>query len=155
MSTEKSGLGNHLGAVWIAQWEMMIVGTIRGPLSGKEKNGIKKHFGIDPTGTGWIGWGGKGEKDNKDESQSFSTNKWEEKYHVQRRGVFKEENNRIGWAAMELKSFPLHKFDMLMIQPSGDIKQKVVCMILELGKEVCNVALYCCLCCYCNKNQYQ
>ena len=97
----------------------------------------------------------KGEKDNKDESQSFGTNQWKEKYHVQRRGVFKDENDRIGWAVMGLKSFPLHKFDMLMIQPSGDIKQKVACMILELRKEVCNVALYCCLCCYCNKSQYQ
>lgn len=69
--------------------------------------------------------------------------------------MFKEENDRIGWVVMVLKSFPLHKFDMLMIQPSGDIKQKVVCMILELRKEVCNVALYCCFCCYCNKSQYQ
>lgn len=57
--------------------------------------------------------------------QSFGTNKWEEKYHNKGGGVFKEENNRIGWAAMELKS-SLHKFDMLMIQPSGDIKQKAM-----------------------------
>lgn len=61
----------------------------------------------------------------------------------------------IGWVVMGLKSSPLHKLDMLMIQPSRDIKRKVVCMILELRKEVCKVALYCCLCCYCNKSQYQ
>lgn len=57
------------------------------------------------------------EKDNKDESQSFGTNKGREIPCSKREWSKEENNNRIGWAASELKSFPLHKFlDMLMIQ---------------------------------------
>lgn len=105
-----------------------------------------RYFDIDPIGTeDGLDEGSKGEKGTKDKSQSFGTSKWEERYHEQRRGVLKE-NCRWGEGSdgiRELSSAQI-KFSMLVIQSSGDIKHNAGCMILELRKEVCNVALYCC-----------
>lgn len=81
--------------------------------------------------------------------KSFDMSKRQDRETMHRGGEF-WRRKIAGWGSSGIKvlSFWLVKFDRLVSQPSRNIKQRAGYMILELRKEVCNVALHCCCCWY-------